>query len=137
MSRSGLLVAVVCLAVLAGCSGAPVSDHTQTQLRTYVVPMHVANHDDANHTVRVSVHAHGDALLDEDVTLAPGERERVTTLATTNADAGTTYRVEARMNDERVVRNVTVTKAAAERGTSATLVVTDSGGLRCDVAASP
>ncbi|MBP1953932.1 hypothetical protein J2752_000813 [Halarchaeum rubridurum] len=40
------------------------------------------------------------------------------------------------MNDELLVRTVTVTEAAAERGTSATLVVTDDGGLRFDVAAS-
>ncbi|WP_188876795.1 hypothetical protein [Halarchaeum nitratireducens] len=138
MSRSGLLVAfVACLAVLAGCSGAPVGDHTQTQLRTYALPMHAVNHDDANHTVRVSIHAHGDARSDENVTLAPGERQRVTTLTSTNADAGTTYRIEARLDDERVARNVTVTEAVAQRGTTATLVVTDSGGLRLAVAASP
>ncbi|GAD52818.1 hypothetical protein MBEHAL_1578 [Halarchaeum acidiphilum MH1-52-1] len=118
MTRSALLaVFVVCLAMFAGCAGAPVGDHTQTKLRTYAVPMHAANHDGANHTVRVSVHAHGDALLDEDVTLAPGDRERVTTLTTTNADRGT-YRIEARMGDERVVRNVTVTRDAANRSAS-------------------
>jgi len=127
---------MACLTVFAGCSGAPVGDHTQTQLRTYAVPMDAVNHDSVTHSVRVSTHAHGDARSDEIVTLAPGERERVTTLTSTNAEAGTTYRIEARLDEERVVRNVTVTETLAQRGTTATLVVTDSGGLRLDVAAS-